>query len=59
MKNPDRPALYPPECTKNKKEYPEKVDEDNPICKDFVRHPLWNIARNLACDTILSALRRR
>jgi len=53
MENPDRPALYPPECTKDKKEYPEKMDENDPICKNPVMHPPWNIARNLHRGTLL------
>jgi len=59
MENPDCPVLYSPECTKNKKEYPEKMDEDDPICKNPVRHPLGNRIKSLRRRVISPAPRRR
>lgn len=32
------PASYSEEGAKNKKQYPEKMDKDNCVCKDFVKH---------------------
>lgn len=32
------PASHSKEGAKNKKQYPEKMDKDNCVCEDFVKH---------------------
>jgi hypothetical protein len=38
MKNLYCLILYPPECSEKKKYDPEKMDENNDICKNLVEH---------------------
>jgi len=59
MENPYCPVVYPPENTKNKKKYPEKMDEDDPICKNSVRHPLRSIVKSFCWCVISPVLLRR